>query len=202
MLHSKWIALGLVCLLGATASAQVAREPNEGVMNQDRQQSVDQGPRTSTQARDPERAAINEAFTRLIRTQVARLTGLANEVNLTQDQTQRLQQALAEHKHEIAKQAESIWQHRVALRDAVLAEQPNEEQIRKEANDLGKAMGDAAVFASRMKQHVAPIFTQEQRTSFRRYLDNSERDMQQFFSQLGGATAPTRTATPEGPTTR
>ncbi len=55
-----------------------------------------------------------------------------------------------------------VAEKRRALRDATLAENPNEATIRDAADELGKAIGDAAVVGSKIKAEIHKVLTPEQ----------------------------------------
>jgi Spy/CpxP family protein refolding chaperone len=184
MLRSKGIAL---ILAGALGSFAWASPP------QDQPQS---GTAPATQGQSE-----YQALGQFVRAQIARLTTLAQEINLTQEQQDKLKEVFTQNKEQIGQHLKDVMQHRAALRSAILAKDTNEENIRKQAAELGKSIGDAAVFAAKLKNQAAPILTDDQRTALRRYLDNTDQDTQRFFSTFGGS-EPARRASGEGPTTR
>jgi Spy/CpxP family protein refolding chaperone len=100
---------------------------------------------------------------RLIVGHIGRLLVLRSELNLTDQQKAKIQQTVVAKKPEIATVAKSVWEKRTALVDAVLADQPDEQAIRKAADELGKAIGEAAVLASKVAGEVKPALSSEQR---------------------------------------
>jgi Spy/CpxP family protein refolding chaperone len=122
-----------------------------------------------------------------IRGQIGRWMVLRSELDLTADQKQQIAAIVQAHKAEILQVVRPVVQKRQALRDAVTAANPDETVIRSAADDLGHAIGDAAVLASKIKQQVAPILTDEQRrqiTDFRRQSDHAVED---FFSKMAAS---------------
>ena len=69
---------------------------------------------------------------------------------------------LLSHRPQIAETVKSVHDKRVALRNAVLSGKVEETQIRAAADELGKAIGDAAVKASKLRKEIAPILTEDQ----------------------------------------
>lgn len=197
MFRSKLMALALVGMMSAIAAAQVA--PTQPPPTQPVQPTQPQ--RQPAQADQQQNLLGNSALSELLRTQIARLANLAQQVDLTEQQQEQMKNVLQQHQDLIVKHVENVWQHRSELRQAVLAEQPDEQTIRKHANELGKAIGDASVFAAQMKERVEPILTDQQRIALRQYMDNTDKDVQKFFSNIGKGQAG-RAATLEGPTTR
>jgi hypothetical protein len=193
MFRSNLMALALIGAMAAGAWAEEYQHP---------QPAQQPGMTEQTQPGMQQREGVfaNDAWGKLIRTQIARLSALSQELNFTQDQLNRLQTVLSQHQQHITRHASNVWEKRVALRDAVLADQPNEQMIRQASQNLGQAIGDFSVFAAGLKTQVAPIFTEQQRMAMRRYLESSEKDMQRFFADI--SQAPARAAAPGEPTPR
>lgn len=109
---------------------------------------------------------------RLISGHVGRLIVLRSELNLTDEQKAKVKETVVAKKPEIAKVAQGVWEKRTVLVDAVLADQPDEQTIRKAADDLGKAIGDAAVLASkvaeldRVESEIAAVLDAGQRAKW------------------------------------
>ena len=64
---------------------------------------------------------------------------------------------------------QAVVSKRRALRDAVLADQPDEEAIRSAAKTLGNQIADAAVLASKVVAEVKEVLTPEQIEIIRQY---------------------------------
>jgi Spy/CpxP family protein refolding chaperone len=97
-----------------------------------------------------------------IQGQLGRLMTLRSELNVTNEQREAIKKIVESHRSEIVTVAKPIVEERRALREATLAKNPNEETIRAAANELGKAIGDAAVLASKVKGEVGKVLTPEQ----------------------------------------
>lgn len=97
-----------------------------------------------------------------IQGQLGRFLTLRSELDVTGEQREAIRQIVESHRGEIATVAKPIVEKRRALRDATLAKEPNETAIRAAANDLGKAIGDAAVLASKVKDEVGKVLTPQQ----------------------------------------
>lgn len=163
MLHTRLMAYALAGLLGITAVAappivRAAAHSEHGNWGQ-------------------------SALGRLISGHIGRWMVLRSEVNFTDEQKAKLKEAIKPHKTEIAKAAKGIWEKRTVLVSAVLAEQPNEEAIRHAADDLGKAIGDAAVLASKVVGDVRPVVTSEQREQFQKFRQDCQAATDKFFQQ-------------------
>lgn len=120
----------------------------------------------------------------LIRGQIGRLLVLQSELNLTGEQKSQIGGILRGQKQEIAVAAKGVWDKRVALRNAVLAENPDEAAIRKAADELGKAIGDAAVLGSKVAGEVRPVLTEEQRKQIGQTRQESEEAVERFFQKV------------------
>lgn len=70
---------------------------------------------------------------------------------------------------------------RTALRDAVLTGDADEAQIRSAASQLGDAMADAAVKASKLRNEIAPILTEEQQHLIHDFLKENDAAVDKFL---------------------
>ena len=120
---------------------------------------------------------------RLISGHIGRLLVLHSELNLTDQQKAKIHETVVAKKPEIAKAAKAVWEKRTTLVDAVLADQPDEQAIRKAADDLGKTIGDAAVLASKVAGEVRPALTSEQRELIRKCRLDCRKATATFFQQ-------------------
>ena len=115
--------------------------------------------------------------------QLGRLMVLRSDLSVTDQQRADIKKILVTHKSEVVNQIKALWQKRVALRNAVLAEKTDEKAIRKAADNLGKAIGDAAVLAAKLKGQVAPILTSEQKGLVKKFLADSDKATDKLFGQ-------------------
>ncbi len=111
---------------------------------------------------------------RLVRGNIGRFMTLQSELNVTGEQRGQIRAIFQSHRSEIAPVVQKIVEKRRALRTAVLADNPNDQAIRTAASELGQAIADAAVLASKVAGEVRPILTQEQRDRIHRF--RAERD--------------------------
>ena len=118
-----------------------------------------------------------------IRGQIGRWMVLRSELKLSPEQKQQLRTTLISHKKAIAQTVESVVVKRQALRDAVLAEK-DEETIRAAASDLGKAIGDAAVKASRLHHELKTKLhlTKEQVAKLKAFRADSDSALLRFLA--------------------
>ncbi len=93
---------------------------------------------------------------------IGRLMVLRSELGVTDEQRGEIREVLMSHRSEIAGTVKSVRDKRVALRDAVRMDTPDEAAIRAAADDLGSVIGDAAVKAAKLRGEIAPILTPEQ----------------------------------------
>jgi Spy/CpxP family protein refolding chaperone len=119
----------------------------------------------------------------LISGHVGRWMVLRSELNLTDAQKDKIKETLKAKKPEIAKVAKGVWDKRTVLANAVLADQPDEQAIRRAADDLGKAIGDAAVFASKVVGEVRPVLTTEQRDKIQKCRSECQDATTKFFEK-------------------
>lgn len=124
---------------------------------------------------------------KLISGQIGRLMTLRSDLNVTADQKARIRDIVTAQKPEIAKAAKAVWEKRIALRRAVLADSPDEQAIRTASGELTRAIGDAAVLASKVAGAVKPVLTDEQREMLRKCLDECEQSTARFFDNVPSA---------------
>jgi Spy/CpxP family protein refolding chaperone len=116
--------------------------------------------------------------------QLGRLLVLRSELNVTDEQKAQIRGLVSEHRDEIAQAAAGVIEARRALREAVVAETPNEETIRSLAGELGEAIGDAAVGTSKMVGQIKTILTPEQLELIRAFHENREGAVDAFLQRL------------------
>jgi Spy/CpxP family protein refolding chaperone len=121
---------------------------------------------------------------RLVRGQIGRWMVLRSEIDLSDDQKQQIGAILQSHKAEIVQAVQPIVQDHRALREAVLAQSPDEKTIRSDADNLGHAVGDAAVLATKIHGEIAPILTDEQRQEFKDFRSQSDHAVDDFFAKV------------------
>ncbi len=119
----------------------------------------------------------------LLSGQVGRLLELRSELGVTSEQREQIRGIVQSHRQEIAAVAKPIVAKRRALREATLAANPDEAAIRAAAGDLGKAIGDAAVLASKVKPEVFKVLTPEQHKKVEAFRADSESAVDRFMHE-------------------
>jgi Spy/CpxP family protein refolding chaperone len=118
---------------------------------------------------------------RMISGCVGRLLVLHSEINITVEQKAMIHDILVTHRAQIAGTVKSVRDKRVALRKAVLSGKADEAQIRAAADELGKAISDAAVKASLLRNSIAPILTKDQCRMIGKFLDENDAAIDRFL---------------------
>jgi len=121
---------------------------------------------------------------RLIRGQIGRWMVLRSELDLSDDQKQQIGTILESHRAEIVAAVEPVVQKHRTLREAVISANPDEKTIRAAADDLGNAIGNAAVLASRIRGQIAPILTDQQRQEIKDFRSQSDQAVDDFFAKV------------------
>ena len=106
---------------------------------------------------------------RLITGNLGRLLVLRSELNVTDAQRQQIAGVVKSHRHEIQPVAKAILEKKRALREAVILNPGDEPAIRKAAENLGKAIGDAAMVASRVIGQAKGALTAKQLERIRQF---------------------------------
>jgi Spy/CpxP family protein refolding chaperone len=120
---------------------------------------------------------------RMITGNIGRLMVLRSELNVTDQQREKIKAVVVAHKSEILAEAKAIVQKRRALRHAVLTERPDEAAIRKGADELGHEIGNAAVLAAKIKDQVAPLLSGEQKELVKKCIADCEKSVDRFFEE-------------------
>ncbi len=108
---------------------------------------------------------------------------LRSKLNLTEEQKAKIRSTIAAQKEEIINLFKTVAEKRRALRDAVLAEIPSEESIRAAADELGKAIGDAAVKASQIAGDLRKNLTTEQLEKIRKFRDKQRAEFDKLLDK-------------------
>ena len=120
---------------------------------------------------------------RMITGCIGRLLVLRSEMNVTADQKAKIRDVLVSRRPQIAQTVKTLHEKRVTLRNAVLSGKSDEAQIRAAADDLGKAISDAAVKASKLRNEIAPILTEDQRHLIGKFLAENDAAINKFLDQ-------------------
>jgi Spy/CpxP family protein refolding chaperone len=120
---------------------------------------------------------------RMISGCLGRLLILRSEMNVTAEQKTKIHDVLVSRRPQIAQTVKSLHDRRVALRNAVLSGKADEAQIRAAADELGKAIGDAAVKASKLRNEVAPILSAEQQQLIGKFLAENDAAVNKFLEK-------------------
>jgi periplasmic protein CpxP/Spy len=119
--------------------------------------------------------------------QLGRLLELRSELDLTADQRSQIREIVKSHRQEIADAIRPMVEKRRALRDATLAENANEATIRAAADELGKAIGDAAVVGSHVKAEIHKVLTPEQQEKISHFRGESQSAVDKFLDKMSDA---------------
>jgi Spy/CpxP family protein refolding chaperone len=120
----------------------------------------------------------------LIQGQIGRMMTLRSELEVTQEQRDRIRQILESHRSEIVAVVKPLVKNRRALRDATLAENADDAKIRAAANDLGKSIGDAALVAAKLKGEVGKLWTPEQSQKIEEFRSQSDAAVDKFVEKI------------------
>jgi Spy/CpxP family protein refolding chaperone len=126
------------------------------------------------------------AVGRLIMGRLGRLMALRADLNLTDEQRTAVRETLQEHKKEIAQAVRPVAQQKRALRDAVLAEKPDDAAIHKAADELGQRIGDAAVVLAKVKGELVTKakLTPDQMKKLSDFRSSNDASLDEFFAQV------------------
>jgi Spy/CpxP family protein refolding chaperone len=104
----------------------------------------------------------NTPLGRVITGNLGRWMVLRSELDLSNQQRELIRAVVVLHRSEVLTVARDVWQQRTALREQVLAAEPDEAAIRAAADELGKAIGDASVLASQIASEARTVLSEDQ----------------------------------------
>lgn len=104
-----------------------------------------------------------------------RLKLLSEELGLTEDQRAAIKDLIKNHRQEIKPLVKALIVQKRALLEIALAENPNPAAIRQAADELGKAIAEAAVLGSSLAQKAQSILTPEQVNRLREMRQNRQK---------------------------
>jgi len=122
---------------------------------------------------------------RLIVGRIGRGMVLRSELRITPEQREQIRGIVMSHKAEIAKVARPIVAKKRALREALLAEKPDEKAIRAAVDDLGKAGGDAAVLVAKVLGEMRTVLSDEQIKRIEKFHADNQTAVDTFLKELG-----------------
>ena len=122
---------------------------------------------------------------RMIHQHFAKHFQLKEELGLTDEQKDSLHKILRDHRDELQPVVKGVVDQHRTLREAVLADEPDEEAIRAAANQLETAIGNAAVAASEVVAELKGVLTAEQLQKLRDFHADQEMAVDEFMKHLG-----------------
>jgi Spy/CpxP family protein refolding chaperone len=122
---------------------------------------------------------------KLITGNIGRFLVLRSELGITADQKKKIIGIVKSRRDEIRPVVNSVLEKRRALRDAVLNKPGDETAIRGAANEMGKAIGDAAVLASKVVAQVKPALTPQQIERIEKFRADTQKATDDWLEQMG-----------------
>jgi Spy/CpxP family protein refolding chaperone len=122
---------------------------------------------------------------RLLKGHFGRIKQLRQDLNVTAEQRSEIKGIVSEHKQELREAAGEVIAAKRALREATLAENPDEATIRAAADQLGDAIGDAAVIGSKVAGDAREVLTSEQIAMLEQARADGEAAVDQWLSEAG-----------------
>lgn len=120
---------------------------------------------------------------RLFMGKMGRLMVLRSELNLTEDQHTQLKKIMLENRTAVGPELGKIALSMRGLRDAILADEPNEANIRKAADVHAHAVADAAVAISKVAQQGKKVLTDEQKGLVKKFFADNDAAMDKFMTE-------------------
>ena len=109
---------------------------------------------------------------------------LRSQLNVTPEQREKVRAIMESHSDEITPVAKKIVQKNRALRKEVFAEKPDETAVRAAADQLGKAIGDAAVLAAGIRAETRKVMTPEQIEKIEEFRVHKDRAVDSVLGRL------------------
>ena len=126
---------------------------------------------------------VHTPLGKLISGRLGRAMVLRSELDLTAEQRKEVRTILMSNRKDIAAALRPVSEDRRQLRTAVLADQPDEQQIRAASEKLGKSIGDAAVTLSKVAGEVKQVMTSQQLSKIDAFRDDNAAAVDRFFDK-------------------
>jgi len=140
-------------------------------------------------AEPPDKAGIEtlgqSPLAKLITGNIGRFLVLRSELVITTDQKKKIVEILKSRRDEIRPVAKTILEKRRALQEAVVNKPGDETAIRGAATEMGKAIGDAAVLASKVVAQVKPVLTSQQIERIEKFRADTQKATNDWLDQMG-----------------
>jgi Spy/CpxP family protein refolding chaperone len=121
---------------------------------------------------------------RLVTGQIGRALVLRSQLGVTDEQRDQIKEILRSRGPELAEVMGNITERKRALREAVLAEKPDERTIRARADELGRTIGQAAALGARLNQQLDPIWTERQRDLLREFRADKDQAVDTWLQEI------------------
>jgi Spy/CpxP family protein refolding chaperone len=122
---------------------------------------------------------------KLVTGNIGRLLVLKSELGVTNKQKGEIKAIVKKRMSEMAPMLRSVVEQKRKLREAVLADQPNESTIRTAAADLGKSIGETAVMASKVIGEARKNLTKEQVDRLGRFKADQDAAVDRWLAEIG-----------------
>ena len=122
---------------------------------------------------------------RLIHERLGKLFDLRDELNITPEQRASIRTIVQNHRDDLKPVLKGVIEKHRTLHTAVLADETDEQAIRAAANDLGGAIGDAAVVAAQVAKEVKAVLTPEQLQVLRDFRADRQDAVDAILENLG-----------------
>jgi len=113
------------------------------------------------------------------------LRALREELDLTPEQKQQIAKILKGCKDALVAAVKDVHAKRQALREAIRADQVDEQKIRDAADALGKSVANAAVLRAQCRHEIFAVLTPEQRTKIEDAVKAAEKRMDEAVDKIG-----------------
>jgi len=143
------------------------------------------GTAMASPARGAQRRAPQTPMGRLAMANAGRAMTLRAELNLTEEQREEIKAIIEKRRPEMQPVVRKVVDKKRALREAVLAETPDERAIRRAADELGKAAGEVSVLASRIAGEIRPILTPEQIEKLEKFSEERDSSVDRWLDEIG-----------------
>jgi len=121
---------------------------------------------------------------RLVQRVIGRKLILRSNMNVTDEQREKIRAIVESHKPEIVEAVKPIVAGKRAIADAVGADKTDEAAIRAACGDLGRSLGDASVLAAKVRKEVLTVLTDDQRELFDAFQSEVASDVDAWLQEV------------------
>lgn len=143
------------------------------------------GPLSEVRADDAKDGLCSSPIAKLIMGNVGRLLVLRSELNITDSQRSQMKGVIRSNKDAIRPAVRTLLEKRQAFVETVMDKPGDEPAIRATGAELGKAIGDTGVVASKVLKEVRATLTEKQQELIKKFRKSLHESALEWTRHIG-----------------